>query len=226
MQFNGLQFAANGLKQTFANPRHHCRGQTLHGDGFVAGSVPIPQHGLLTSDLWLPTSNRRHPLSVFPRRFHHSRFKIHCSSPQVANDEGLASIRTRLAHEGEKLRSTRGETHLDWTAVSNFFRFRACPNLIVCRKLRNKSFWMSFRSRWSGRRIIRVFSRCSGGIIISKGSSRWGSGSIYYVATWRGQDSKRTKATLADFHEELGLEHHRRAFALVNSNESCVLEAS
>jgi predicted transposase YbfD/YdcC len=43
---------------------------------------------------------------------------------------------------------------------------------------------------------------------------------------WRGQDSKRAKATLADFHEEMGLEHHRRAFALVNSKKSLALEAS
>jgi hypothetical protein len=43
---------------------------------------------------------------------------------------------------------------------------------------------------------------------------------------WRGQDSKRAKATLADFHEEMGLEHQRRAFALVNSKESRALEAS
>jgi len=43
---------------------------------------------------------------------------------------------------------------------------------------------------------------------------------------WRGQDPKRAKSTLADFHEEMGLEHQRRAFALVNSKESSVLEAS
>jgi len=42
---------------------------------------------------------------------------------------------------------------LCWTLVSNFFRFRACRNLIVCRRSRNKSFWMSFRCRWSARRI-------------------------------------------------------------------------
>ena len=36
---------------------------------------------------------------------------------------------------------------------------------------------------------------------------------------WRGQDSKRAKSTLADFHEEMGLEHQRRAFALANSKE-------
>jgi len=43
---------------------------------------------------------------------------------------------------------------------------------------------------------------------------------------WRGQDSKRTKATLADFYEEMGLEHQRRAFALVNSKQSRALDAS
>jgi len=43
---------------------------------------------------------------------------------------------------------------------------------------------------------------------------------------WRGQDSKRAKSTLADFHEEMGLEHQRRAFALVNARESRALEAS
>jgi hypothetical protein len=43
---------------------------------------------------------------------------------------------------------------------------------------------------------------------------------------WRGQDSKRAKSTLADFHEEMGLEHQRRAFALVNSKEPRALESS
>jgi len=43
---------------------------------------------------------------------------------------------------------------------------------------------------------------------------------------WRGQNPKRAKSTLADFHEEMGLEHQRRAFALVNSKKSCALEAS
>jgi hypothetical protein len=43
---------------------------------------------------------------------------------------------------------------------------------------------------------------------------------------WRGQDTRRAKSTLSDFHEEMGLEHQRRAFALVNSKESCALEAS
>ena len=43
---------------------------------------------------------------------------------------------------------------------------------------------------------------------------------------WRGQDSKRAKSTLADFHEEMGLEHQRRAFALANSKEPRALEPS
>ncbi len=43
---------------------------------------------------------------------------------------------------------------------------------------------------------------------------------------WRGQDPKRTKATLPDFHEEMGLEHQRRAFALVIAKASRTLEAS
>jgi hypothetical protein len=43
---------------------------------------------------------------------------------------------------------------------------------------------------------------------------------------WRGQDSKRAKSTLADFHEEMGLEHQRRALALVNSKASRALESS
>jgi hypothetical protein len=42
----------------------------------------------------------------------------------------------------------------------------------------------------------------------------------------RGQDSRGAKAALADFHEEMGLEHQRRAFSLVNSKESRALEAS
>ena len=50
--------------------------------------------------------------------------------------------------------------------------------------------------------------------------------SVSLLLHWRGQDSKRTKATLADFHEEMGLEHQRRAFALVNSKESRALETS
>ena len=43
---------------------------------------------------------------------------------------------------------------------------------------------------------------------------------------WRGQDPRRAKATLPDFHEEMGLEHQRRAFALVNTKESRALKAS
>jgi hypothetical protein len=43
---------------------------------------------------------------------------------------------------------------------------------------------------------------------------------------WRGQAPKRAKATLPDFHEEMGLENQRRAFALFNSKTSRALEAS
>jgi len=43
---------------------------------------------------------------------------------------------------------------------------------------------------------------------------------------WRGRAPKRAKATLPDFHEEMGLENQRRAFALVNSKVSRALEAS
>ena len=43
---------------------------------------------------------------------------------------------------------------------------------------------------------------------------------------WRAKDSKRSKTTLTDFHEEMGLEHQRRAFALVNSHKSRALESS
>jgi hypothetical protein len=50
--------------------------------------------------------------------------------------------------------------------------------------------------------------------------------SVSLFMHWRNQDSKRAKSTLADFHEEMGLEHQRRAFALVNSKESRALEAS
>jgi hypothetical protein len=42
---------------------------------------------------------------------------------------------------------------------------------------------------------------------------------------WRGQARKRAKATLPDFHEEMGLENQRRAFALCNSKTSRALEA-
>ncbi|HEX3717060.1 MAG TPA: hypothetical protein VH595_03755 [Verrucomicrobiae bacterium] len=43
---------------------------------------------------------------------------------------------------------------------------------------------------------------------------------------WRAQHPKRAKATLSDFHEEMGLEHQRRAFALVTSKQSAALESS
>lgn len=43
---------------------------------------------------------------------------------------------------------------------------------------------------------------------------------------WRAQDSKRAKTTLADFHEDMGLENQRRAFSLVNSHKSRALESS
>lgn len=43
---------------------------------------------------------------------------------------------------------------------------------------------------------------------------------------WRTQNPKYSKATLADFHEEMALEHQRRAFALVNSKQSAALETS
>ena len=43
---------------------------------------------------------------------------------------------------------------------------------------------------------------------------------------WRGQTPKRAKATLPDFHEEMGLENQHRAFALSNSKTSRALEAS
>lgn len=50
--------------------------------------------------------------------------------------------------------------------------------------------------------------------------------SVSLFVHWRGQDPRRAKSTLADFHEEMGLEHQRRAFALVNSKQSRALEAS
>jgi len=43
---------------------------------------------------------------------------------------------------------------------------------------------------------------------------------------WRSKDAKRAKSTLPDFHEEMGLENQRRAFALVNSKESQALKPS
>jgi hypothetical protein len=50
--------------------------------------------------------------------------------------------------------------------------------------------------------------------------------SVSLFMHWRSQNAKRAKATLADFHEEMGLEHQRRAFALVNSRKSRALETS
>lgn len=49
---------------------------------------------------------------------------------------------------------------------------------------------------------------------------------VSFFVHWRGQDPKRSKATLPDFHEEMGLEHQRRAFALVSSKTSRALHAS
>jgi hypothetical protein len=43
---------------------------------------------------------------------------------------------------------------------------------------------------------------------------------------WRAQNLKQAKATLPDFHEEMGLEHQRRAFALATSKTSTALENS
>lgn len=43
---------------------------------------------------------------------------------------------------------------------------------------------------------------------------------------WRAQNPRRAKATLRDFHEEMGLEHQRRAFALVNAKKSSALNDS
>jgi hypothetical protein len=43
---------------------------------------------------------------------------------------------------------------------------------------------------------------------------------------WRGQNPQQAKATLPDFHEEMGLQRQRRAFALVNSKISTALESS
>jgi len=50
--------------------------------------------------------------------------------------------------------------------------------------------------------------------------------SVSLFMHWRDQDPRRAKATLADFHEEMGLQYQRRAFALVNAKESRALEAS
>ena len=50
--------------------------------------------------------------------------------------------------------------------------------------------------------------------------------SVSLFMRWRGQNPKRAKAALPDFHEEMGLQHQRRAFALVNSKISTALESS
>lgn len=50
--------------------------------------------------------------------------------------------------------------------------------------------------------------------------------SVSLFMHWRAQNSKWAKATLPDFHEEMGLEHQRRAFSLVNSKKSTALESS
>ena len=43
---------------------------------------------------------------------------------------------------------------------------------------------------------------------------------------WRDQDPKRVNSTLPDFHEEMGLENQRRAFASVNAKKSSALNSS
>jgi len=50
--------------------------------------------------------------------------------------------------------------------------------------------------------------------------------SVRLFMHWRGQGPRRANATLADFHEEMLLEHQRRAFDLVTARESRALEAS
>lgn len=50
--------------------------------------------------------------------------------------------------------------------------------------------------------------------------------SVSLFIHWRIQNSTRAKATLPDFHEEMGLDQQRRAFALVNSKKSTALESS
>jgi hypothetical protein len=50
--------------------------------------------------------------------------------------------------------------------------------------------------------------------------------SVSLFRHWCEQDTKRAKATLTDFHEEMGLENQRRAFASVNSKQSRAFEAS
>ena len=43
---------------------------------------------------------------------------------------------------------------------------------------------------------------------------------------WRGRDPKRAQATLPDFHEEMGLQNQRRAFAAVNARKSRAFDSS
>lgn len=50
--------------------------------------------------------------------------------------------------------------------------------------------------------------------------------SVSLFMHWCSQDAKRAKSTLPDFHEEMGLENQRRAFALVNSKQSQALKPS
>jgi hypothetical protein len=50
--------------------------------------------------------------------------------------------------------------------------------------------------------------------------------SVSLFMHWRAQNPRRAKATLPDFHEEMALEHQRRAFAPVNSKKSTALENS
>lgn len=50
--------------------------------------------------------------------------------------------------------------------------------------------------------------------------------SVSLFMHWRTQNSRRAKATLPDFHEEMGLDHQRRAFALVTAKKSTALESS
>lgn len=50
--------------------------------------------------------------------------------------------------------------------------------------------------------------------------------SVSLFMHWRTHNPKHSKATLADFHEEMALQNQRRAFALVNSKHSAALETS
>lgn len=50
--------------------------------------------------------------------------------------------------------------------------------------------------------------------------------SVSLFMHWRGQEPKRAKSALADFHEEMGWENQRRAFALASAPKSRALEAS